>query len=309
MKYIFGPVPSRRLGFSLGVDLLPPKTCNMDCVYCELGRTKEKSLSAPSSPPWQDVFNEIQEYVSQGRGFDCLTLTASGEPTLYEDLYPLIYNIKKFIEKPVTVLTNSSTADQEQVRKALCMADLVLPSLDAATQQTFRKINRPHPALDIMKIIQGLATLRREMKGKMWLEILFVRGINDTEEELKALKEAVSTINPHKIQLNTVVRPPAESWASPISSKKMAEIKAFFGEKAEIVIDFEAQMRKGVGLILESEIVDTLKRRPLTPQDLEGLFGEYKDTNKVLNRLLHQGVVKKKQIHNRTFYVAETGAA
>ncbi len=309
MKYIFGPVPSRRLGLSLGVDILPAnacKICNMNCVYCELGKGLKTYLEAPSPPSWQKIISEIREYTSSNtQRFDFLTFTASGEPTLHPDLEKIISEAKDLTSKPITVLTNSSRVAQPNVRRALRLADVVLPSLDTANQTTFRKINRPHPSIRIAQIIEGLVTLRKDMPGQMWLEILFVRGINDTREELLALKKAIETIKPHKIQLNTVARPPAESWARPISSKAMEGIRSFLGEKAEVVIDFKAQMDRPDGIILESELVDTLKRRPLSQKDIEGLFGKYSKTWTLLNSLLKEGIVKEQTIMGKRFYFAQ----
>ena len=309
MRFIFGPVPSRRLGLSLGVDVLPIKeykTCNMNCIYCELGKGQKTYVRAPSPPPWQEIILEISEYISStDQRFDFLTFTASGEPTLHPDLEKIISEAKNLTSKPITILTNSSRVIDLRVRQALKLADIVLPSLDTANQITFQKINRPHPSIRIAKIIEGLVTLRKEMSGQMWLEILFVKGLNDTQDELLALKKAVDVIQPHRIQLNTVARPPAESWARPISSKAMEDIRSFLGEKAEVVIDFKAQMDKPDGLILESELVDTLKRRPLSQKDIEGLFGKYGKTWTLLNSLLKEGVVKEQTILGKRFYFAQ----
>ncbi len=305
MKYLFGPVPSRRLGLSLGVDILPAKTCNMNCIYCEIGPGKKTYSQAPSSPEPREILNEIREFsASSKRRFDCLTFTASGEPTLHKDLALLIWEGKRITGKAVTVLTNSSTVSRKDIRETLCLADIVLPSLDAATPETFRKINRPHPDIKITSIIEGLSRLRKEMSGQMWLEILFVSGINDTEDELLALKEATRIIDPHRIQLNTVARPPAEKWAKPVSKRRIEEIRSFLGEKAEIVIDFHAHMDNGCQLILESEILDTLRRRPLTFQDLSGLFGRYEHTKKVLQSLLKEGDIEERRVQGRIFYAA-----
>ncbi len=277
----------------------------MNCIYCELGPSKVTYYKAPFCPPSGEILSEIEEFCFlHRRHFDCLTFTASGEPTLHEELGVLLAESKKITGRPVTVLTNSSTVTSKQTRNILSMADIVLPSLDAVTPMTFRKINRPHPGLDIYAIIDGLSRLRREMAGKMWLEILLVRGINDGADELLALRDAVNRINPHKIQLNTVARPPAEDYAKPVGSKKMREILSFFGEKAEIVIDFEAQMGSGSGLILESEIMDTLRRRPLSFRDMEGLFGRYEKTQKILSHLIDKGMIEEKKLKGRTFYAA-----
>ncbi len=304
MKYVFGPVPSRRLGYSLGVDILPSKkTCNMNCIYCELGRG-EKTCSKPSKcPPAEDIIFEVKNYCVKNHDFDCITITASGEPTLHENFSTILLNIKRLTSKPLVVLTNSSTLSKNSIRKALEHVDIVLPSLDAATPKGFRRVNRPHPDLNIECIIEGLSNLRKTMQGQMWLEILLVSGVNDSIEELYALKDAISRIAPHKIQLNTVARPPAESWARPVPSGRLKELRDFFGKTAEIVIDFHSQMQRANKIILESEIMDTLKRRPLSLDDFKLLFGMYDGTETVLKRLLNNGIIKERHIKGRTFFV------
>ena len=305
MKYIFGPVPSRRLGLSLGIDLIPgTKTCNMDCIYCELGRGRGSVCEVREYSPFEDIMEEIRYVVaSRPDSFDCLTFTASGEPTLHSRFGELLIETKKITRSPVVVLTNAGLASRKEVRDTLSEADLVLPSLDAAVESSFRKINRPDPCIDLEELISGLSMLRNGMKGQMWLEVLLVKGINDSDEDILALKEAVSIIRPHKIQLNTVVRPPAESFASPIPQRRMKEIRSILGDNAEIIVDYSAGLRAGSSLLLESEILDMLKRRPMSRRDMERLFGEYEKADEILSALLKRGVVKEKMLQSEPFYV------
>ena len=305
MKYIFGPVPSRRLGLSLGVDLLPSKTCNMNCIYCELGRGDGPVCRIREYTPFQEIKEEIRRVSLENReGFDCLTLTASGEPTLHSRLGDLIEFAGDTCGKPVVVLTNAGLLGRDEIRHALRRADFVLPSLDAATPDTFRKINRPHPCVSLEEVIRGLSTLQQEMEGEMWLEMLFVRGINDSDEEVKALGRAVSRIQPDRVQLNTVVRPPAEDFARPVARRRMQEIRAELGEKAEIIVDFSRKIRQGSPLILESEILDTLKRRPLSSRDMKDLFGEYRKVDEIISRMMQNGLIDRKSVDSRSFYCA-----
>lgn len=303
MKYIFGPVPSRRLGLSLGVDLLPPKTCNMDCIYCELGKGRGTVCQVREYTPFEEIRDEIQRVaVENPTGFDCLTFTASGEPTLHSRLGELIEFARATCGKPIVVLTNAGLVGRKEIRRNLSQADFILPSLDAATAKAFRKINRPDPCIKLEEVINGLSRLKQEMQGQMWLEILFVQGINDSPQEVRALKDAVSRIQPDRVQLNTVVRPPAEDFARPVPRRRMEEIRSELGHGAEIIVDFTSRLREGSSLLLESEILDVLKRRPLSCKDIKELFGEYKKVDEILARLMKDGLIDKKQVASSFFY-------
>ncbi len=305
MKYIFGPVPSRRLGLSLGIDILPKKTCNMDCIYCEIGKGKGQVNKRDFYTNEEEILKELKDFLrNEKRTIDCITITASGEPTLHKGLKSIIEGAKNISEKPVVVLTNASLCWIDEIRKALCLCDLVLPSLDAASEKTFRKINRPHPEIKPDRIIDGLIELQKEMKGEMWLECLFVRGINDSIDEIEALKRAISKIAPDKIQLNTVVRPPSENFAHPVSKRRLFEIKEILGYKAEVIVDFEKKMEEGSEMILESEIVDTIKRRPLTMSDIRAIFGRFKKSQRVIESLLSKGIIRKTNVNGKAFFVA-----
>ncbi|NYT01814.1 MAG: radical SAM protein, partial [Methanosarcinales archaeon] len=206
MEYLFGPVLSRRLGLSMGVDLLPPKTCNMDCNYCEIGRTTCLTVQRQRYVPEERVMREIRSVSDSD--FDYLTFAGSGEPTLHSGLGRIIQAAKKSLGAPVVVITNSSLLGSSEVRNEVAEADLVLPSLDAATQKTFEAINRPAPGLRIEDIVEGLKQFRREFSGEMWLEVMLVKGVND--HEAPQIASLVEEIGPDRVQLNTVVRPPSE---------------------------------------------------------------------------------------------------
>ncbi len=304
MKYIFGPVPSRRLGLSLGVDLLPPKTCNMNCIYCELGPGKGTVCDIREYTPLSDIQAEIRHVcLEEPRDFDCLTFTASGEPTLYSRLGELILFARDVCGgRPIVVLTNAGLVHRKDVRDALAQADFVLPSLDAVTGAVFRRINRPDPCIKLNDVIKGLVLLRQKMKGRMWLEILLVQGINDSDQEIMALKKALAVIGPDRVQLNTVVRPPAEAFAKPVARRRMEEIKDMLGENAEIIVDYSRKLREGAPLMLESEILDMLRRRPLSIQDMKKLFGGYRGIDELLARLMDNGVIARKRMGNQDFY-------
>ncbi len=239
MKYIYGPVKSRRLGFSLGVSLTPYKICNFDCVYCQLGRTSEKTSQRKEYANINDILNELKLWFEtnapEAGKLNYITLSGSGEPTLNEKFGELIIQIKKLSTVPVAVITNASLLNIQAVRQALLNADLIVPSLDAVTPQIFAKIDRPAPDIKIEEIINGLIGLRSEFRGKIWLEVMLARGINDDLRHIRKIKEAVDKINPDKIQLNSPVRTTAEPGIFSVDKAKLKKIKDIFADKAEII--------------------------------------------------------------------------
>lgn len=233
MGYLFGPVLSRRLGLSMGADLLKYKTCNLDCVYCELGRTVCLTACRDRFAPREKVIKEIEQ--RRDEPFDYLTFAGSGEPTLSLDLGDVVRRAKKIVNSPVAVITNSTLLSSPGVRKEVGAADVVLPSLDAASQEAFSAINRPAAGLFADKMIQGLKDFRREFSGEIWLEVMLVRGINDHEAE--RIARAAEAIEPDRIQLNTVVRAPAEP-VEPLSQEEMHRMLEIF-PRAELIPDWD----------------------------------------------------------------------
>ena len=276
-SHIYGPVPSRRLGFSLGVDILPYKACSFDCVYCQLGRTDRKADRRGRYFSSSDIVRQIKEAIIRNPQIDHITFSGSGEPTLNTGIGELIRMIKKTTDIPVVVLTNSSLLTRPSVRRALLAADIVVPSLDAATAASFRRVNRPLPSIKIDEIIKGLILFRREFQGRIWLEVMLVKGINDSPADIKALKKAVARIRPDKIQLNTVVRPPAEKWARPLSQGKLKRIKKDLGDRAEVVVDFRRRPSSPGGQNLKKAILGIAGRRPVTLDDLTTSLGRGKN--------------------------------
>ncbi len=212
-KYVFGPVPSRRLGASLGVSPIPEKTCNYSCIYCQLGRTTKMTDKRKNFFPVEDILNELKCAIEKGTAFDVVSIVGEGEPTLYSRLGELITGIKMLTDKPVAVITNGALLTDEQVRDELMNADIVLPSLDAYDAASFKIIDRPHGSLSYDEIFQGLVTFSKEYKGRLWLEIMLVEGINTTDEALFALADLAAQVSHERLYINTPVRPPAESFA------------------------------------------------------------------------------------------------
>jgi wyosine [tRNA(Phe)-imidazoG37] synthetase (radical SAM superfamily) len=291
--YTYGPVPSRRLGFSLGIDIIPFKTCTFDCIYCQLGPTTKKSVKRKKYFSPKEILRAVKKKLSSGQRIDYITFSGSGEPTLNSNIGSLIREIKKMTSIPVAVLTNGSLLSRESVRKDLSAADLVVPSLDAATQKAFAQTNRPHSSLKLEKIIDGLEKFRHEFKGSIWLEIMLVKGVNDSPAHLRRLKDAIAKIRPEKIHLNTVVRPPTEKFAKPLSKKELERIKKILGKKAEIIAEFDKKAQKLSSEDIEKAILSIIQRRPVTLQDISTSLGMHKnEVIKYLNFLLEEGKIQ-----------------
>ena len=239
MRYIYGPVASRRLGVSLGVSLTPHKTCPFDCVYCQLGATTDKTSERAAYVPSADIIAEVKAWIEanpdQLKTLAFITLAGAGEPTLHSGIASIIAQIQKIASVPVAVITNACLLTDAAVRRDLLQADLIVPSLDAASAEVFARIDRPLSGVKIDDIIEGLAGLRREYRGRIWLEIMLVKGFNDDIRHIRKLKEAIERINPDKIQLTSPVRSTTEKDIEPVDEAKLKHIQELFGEKAQII--------------------------------------------------------------------------
>lgn len=273
MRYVFGPVPSRRLGFSLGVDVLPMKVCSYNCIYCQLGRTTRKTMQRDEYVPIDPVVEELNHVLSMGQRIDYITFSGSGEPTLHVKIGEMIRSVKRMTSIPVAVLTNGSLLGMEEVREDLSAADLVIPSMDAVSEEVFRRINRPHGTLDIGEVLEGLKAFHREFRGPIWLEIMLVKGVNDDPEEIERMAQVTAEIGPDRIQLNTVVRPPAEAFARPLTAEEMERIRDHIGEPAEVVAAFQQREQSAYRADVEQAILAMASRRPVTLRDLSSSLG------------------------------------
>ena len=296
-RHVYGPVASRRLGFSLGVDVIPFKTCTLDCVYCQLGSTGRTTVRRGRWFPPREILAQIKEAIDSGRRIDVITFSGSGEPTLCRDLGPLIRAIKRMTKIPVAVLTNATLLTRPEVRRDLRAADIVVPSLDAVPSRVFRRVNRPNAGLDSARIIEGLARFRKEFRGQLRLEIMLVKGTNDRPADIRALEAAVNRIQPDRIELNTVVRPPAERRAAPLGPAALERIRTRLGPKAEVVASFEgkAPARKRDHLPLEEDVLATVRRRPQTAEDVAKALGRHRD--EVIKALA--GLAARRRIRER----------
>ncbi|RLD50458.1 MAG: radical SAM protein [Bacteroidetes bacterium] len=306
-KYLFGPVPSRRLGMSLGVDLVPHKVCTLDCVYCECGATTKLTVDRKEYILYDKVTKELKDFFTHNPDPDYITFSGSGEPTLNSRIGDVLNFIKKLKPNiPVAVLTNGTLLHREDVRQEIMNADVVLPSLDAALQQSFNKINRPFQSLNIQEYIQGVADFSKEFKGEIWLEILIIPEFNDSKEDLAKLKTAIRKIHPNKVQLNTLDRPGTVSGLMPADREQLKKIVDYWNfDNVEIIASVpERKEVKSYRDDIETAILETIARRPCTLDDLNKILGIHineinkylgvlEDKNKIINVQLERGIFYK----------------
>jgi len=305
-KYLFGPVPSRRLGKSLGIDLIPYKTCSYNCIYCQLGSTTHQTTERKEYVPTDEVIKELEQKLAENVSIDFLTFSGSGEPTLHSDIGKIIRRLKEITSLPVAVLTNGSLLFQKKVREDLLGADVILPTLSSVNPESFKRIHRPHPSLNLEEIIQGIIDLRKEFKGEIWLEVFLVQGINDSEEEMQALKKVIAEISPEKIQLNTSVRIPAEEYSLTVPDERMEKLAEILGEQAEVISDFDKaeieEQKAG-----REEILAYLARRPGTLKDIAQGLGIHPDqVMKYINQLLAQKKISARNWQGKIEYFVPT---
>ena len=236
-RYVFGPVPSRRLGQSLGIDTIPLKTCNWNCVYCQLGRSEPLINERKAYFPREAILEEVKEALAEHeRGeIDWITFVGSGEPTLHSDIGWLISQVKALTNIPVAVITNGSLLYLPEVRAELAAADAVMPTLDAGNPELYRKINRPWPELTYETLVEGLRAFRADYRGRLWIEVMLVRGLNDSEEALRELANVLRSIGPDQVHLLLPTRPPVETWVQPADEEGVLRATAILGEIAEVL--------------------------------------------------------------------------
>jgi wyosine [tRNA(Phe)-imidazoG37] synthetase (radical SAM superfamily) len=276
MSTIFGPVPSRRLGRSLGIDVIPPKTCSYDCIYCESGPTTHLTVKRQAFVEPERVIGDLLAYFDEyPAGAEVLTFSSAGEPTLYEPLRELIREIKRhFKSVPLVVLTNGSLLWKPKVRRALLLADRVVPSLDAVTEEVFRTLNRPHPGLDLGVILEGLKAFRKDYRGQFHLEVMLVAGFNNHPDELKKMRSIIDLLRPDRVELNTIVRPPADPHSRGLSAPEMEAMRGFFpADRTEIIGRFKGFRGIERDLNIDQRVMDMVRRRPCTAEEMAASLG------------------------------------
>jgi wyosine [tRNA(Phe)-imidazoG37] synthetase (radical SAM superfamily) len=305
-KYIFGPVPSRRLGMSLGVDMVPRKVCSLDCVYCEVGKTTKLTVDRKAYIPSQKIILELDHYFKHNPAPDFITFSGYGEPMLNSGIGELIDYLKvREPDLPLAVLTNGTLLADEKIHAEIIKADVVLPSLDAASVDAFQKINRPHKSLDIAQIINGIAAFRKVFLGKIWLEIFILPGYNNQEAELVALKDAILKIEPDLVQLNTLDRPGTMEDLKPATYEQLKAVIDFW-KLPNVQIIAAAVTRKNQKAYrndMSSAILETIARRPCTAPDLTQIMGLHiNELNKYLSVLEAEDKISQVKQERGVFY-------
>ncbi len=303
--HVYGPVPSRRLGRSLGVDLVPFKTCSYDCVYCQLGKTSKKTIDRKEYVAIEDVLEELELKLRFEAFPDYISLAGSGEPTLNRGIGHLIHRIKRLTTVPIAVLTNGSLLWIPEVQESLLEADIVLPSLDAGDEVSFRYVNRPHKSISFETMAKGLVDFTEVFSGSVWLEVFLLGGVTGASSAVKKIASLANEIGPERVELNTVSRPPAEEFAFPVNGKKMQEFKKLFPDNVELItenclgkVPITKQQEAN-----NSDILALLSRRPCTVQGVSvGLGVNPGEAAKRLQLLNQQGDIKVVRSNDMIFY-------
>jgi wyosine [tRNA(Phe)-imidazoG37] synthetase (radical SAM superfamily) len=266
--HVFGPVPSRRLGRSLGVDLVPFKTCSYDCIYCQLGHTTCQTVERKEWVPMDAVLDELKLKLTCRP--DYITLSGSGEPTLHSRLGEIIGHIQAMTKIPVALLTNGSLLWQKEVREEAALADVVMPSLDAGDDLLFQAVNRPHPEITFERLVSGLEQFRREFTGQYWLEVMLLAGHTALPAHVRKIAGWVRRIRPDRVQLNTATRPPCEEFAVPVPPARLEQLARLFRPKAGIIAAYRPSEKPGPGGADQKAVLALLRRRPCTAEDVAG---------------------------------------
>ena len=293
-RYIFGPVLSRRLGLSLGVDLIEPKTCSLNCIYCECGATNRLTIERKEYVPADAVIEELRDFLSKGEDLDYVTFSGSGEPTLNTGIGKIIRFLKsEFPRYKVAILTNGTLFSDESLVADVLDADLIIPSLDAVSEEVFKRLNRPHRDLKIESIVGGLKNLRKRYSGQIFLEIFIVPGLNDTDEEIDKLADIAREIKPDKIQLNSLDRPPAVPRVKKADYSALLRLSLKFDPVAEIIGGYSPREMVIKEEDLMELILNTIRRRPCTREELRDLLKlRMKEVDQTLDILLKNGRIR-----------------
>lgn len=306
-KYIYGPVPSRRLGRSLGIDLVPYKICDYDCIYCQLGKTKNKTVERKEYIPAADILRDLQAYLKNiDSPPDYISISGSGEPTLNSCIEEVVAKIKEISKIPVTIITNGSFLHLRDVRRACSRADIVLPSLDAGDASMFQHVNRPYKDIDYDVMVEGLVKFREEYHGKIWLEVFLLGGVNSLKPDILNIRKQIDKIKPDKVQVNTVARPPAEDYAFAVDRSQLMECCKLFGKNAEVIADFARVVYNDQYKSTREDILELISRRPCSIEDIAGgLNMQPNEAIKYLDTLISYGAITELRHSGKVFYMSK----
>jgi wyosine [tRNA(Phe)-imidazoG37] synthetase (radical SAM superfamily) len=303
-KRLYGPVPSRRLGRSLGLDMVPMKMCCYDCIYCQLGPTTEHTTHRSECTDIDQVLADLERWLDDGGTADYLTFAGCGEPTLNLNLGEAIARARQMTDIPTCVLTNGALLWKQGVRDSAMQADLIIPSLDAGTEDTFRRINRPANRLTLDQVIDGLCETASAFHGEVWLEVMLVAGVNDSDQELAALGEAVRDVGAARVQINTVVRPSGTEAVERVDNGKLVRARVILGATATVISSaWEHGVPEGAEYD-EQEVLALISYRPCTMKDVAHGLGMH--PNEALKHLLHlvsAGELQQQERDGQTFFV------
>jgi len=302
-SYTYGPVPSRRLGLSLGVDIVPPKVCTLDCIYCQIGRTTRSSMVRRDFIDIDAVLAELAAKLKAGLKADYITIGGSGEPTLNSRLGDLIDGIRRLTDIRVAILTNGTLLYRTDVRAECAKADVVCPTLDAADPVVFEAVHRPTRGITIEKLVSGLEQFRQEYQGQIWLEVFLVAGVNTEAGQIEKLKRLIRRIRPDKVHLNTAVRPPAEPDVQAVPAATLAAIARQIGSNCEVIGAPPAAVGDEHHQRAEADVVSVLKRRPCSIEDIcTGLAIAPEEVLKHVAHLQERGVVTTERRGDITYF-------
>ena len=303
-RYLFGPVPSRRFGRSLGIDLTPFKTCSLNCVFCQLGRTTRQTVERRDYVPTSAVLTEIDDWLETDGEADVVTLSGSGEPTLHSGFGEVIEFIRSRSNIPVLLLTNGTMLHLPEVRDAAAGANMVKVSLSAWDEESFQAVNRACTGVTFNQLVEGEEAFRKAFLGKLFLEVFLLRGINSTPADVKKIAAFAGRIGPDRVQLNTAVRPPAEDFAAALPRRRMAELVELFSPPAEVIAEFSATRASDVR-VNEGTILAMLQRRPCTAEQVAAAFRMHlNEASKYVGELCRTGRVHHSRREANVYYMA-----
>jgi wyosine [tRNA(Phe)-imidazoG37] synthetase (radical SAM superfamily) len=309
LRHVYGPVPSRRLGRSLGVDLVPFKTCTYDCIYCQLGGTTDLTTARREYVPVDQILVQLEEKLRVGPAPDYVSLAGSGEPTLHARIGELIAGIKRLTPVPVAILTNGSLLGARDIQDALLEADLVLPSLDAGDADLFRLVNRPHAQIEFAAMVDGLVAFRERFAKPVWLEVMLLAGITGIRFEVEKIAALARRIRPDRVQVNTITRPPCEEFAYPVPPESMASFARLFGRGTGVVSEHRTRRAPlPPGAVTDGDILALLSRRPCTAWGIsEGLGLHLGEVTKRLDVLTDRRAVASVRKDGAVFFETVRG--
>ena len=306
LKHVFGPVPSRRLGRSLGIDPIPLKTCNWNCVYCQLGRTRPLTNDRREYVDPDLILGEVASALENHANgdIDWVTFVGSGEPTLHSGLGRMIRQVKSLTSIPVAVITNGALLHLPAVRRDLSAADMVLPSLDAGNEALYRSLNRPHPHNPFNKYVAGLAAFRASYRGQLCVEVMLVRGQNDTENALRDIARVLADVEPDEIHINQPIRPPVETWVQPADGEGLLRARAILGDKVRIFTSLEGDYDLGAYEKVVDAIMAVITRHPMRQIELERTLSAWGsgEVQSALEQLIASGRAQRVARYGVTFW-------